>query len=172
MTQATTIAPNCSPRRGRRIGGWLAAIVVATAGTSIALAGNSTISSAYAEPPTVTVSSYAGQDPYASGCSNGAYIANIANLSFGDGGPVVGTVENWYSPACRTDWAVEKWQGTGYTWVEIAAAAHEGDRVSNDFHQNYQSFGQGPQWTNMIDGTAVACIRAAFWTVDGWDACA
>lgn len=52
-----------------------------------------------------------GTDPYRTGCDVGAFIANSAPVNYYDPnnglptGGVAGTVYNWYSPTCGTNWA-------------------------------------------------------------------
>jgi hypothetical protein len=139
----------------------------------------------------VQPSPYAGQDPYASGCSADARILKTATVG-------LGRVENWYSPGCRTQWAVEWWDGTTdvvNASVKIASMDHESDYEPTPFVQSQAMYapqsgvGPGPQWTNMIDGTLAACVVAVVEKSDGewgytpgwdgedlgyprWDACA
>jgi hypothetical protein len=67
--------------------------------------------------------SYDGQDPRTSGCANGAYVAKSATDRYYSSmyGQTVSVQANlWYSPTCRTVWAVvdntvpgQYWSGMG-----------------------------------------------------------
>lgn len=63
-----------------------------------------------------------GMDPYTTGCINGSYVANAIGL-FDSSGRQMLTIQNWYSPACGTNW------GFAYTY-DISAADMQVSRLS------------------------------------------
>jgi hypothetical protein len=66
-----------------------------------------------------------GKDPYATGCINGSYVANAIGL-FDAAGRQLLMVENWYSPACGTNW------GFAYTY-DVSAADMQTSRIDEPY---------------------------------------
>jgi hypothetical protein len=106
----------------RRIG-VVAALVVAGLTTVTAPAVAAPASPAAASYNTCGGSCYA-KDPYATGCINGAYVANAVGL-FDAVGRQLMTIQNWYSPACGTNW------GFAYTY-DISAADMQTSTATQD----------------------------------------
>jgi hypothetical protein len=127
------------------------------------------VGSLMVRPVLASASTHVGQDPYASGCAVGAYMANSADVYKQGSSNVKFTVENWYSPACLTNWAVMTWpRSNSAAFVEIHTKGWT--QPSPSIHQQcYRTScvdaytGQGkPMWTDMIEGQDVACIFAYF----------
>jgi hypothetical protein len=164
-------AMNC--RTVRRLGVLAIAVLASVTGSIVAA--------------TPAHASNVGQDPYRSLCSNSAYPANAVNTNVdSQGGPVLHLV-NWYSRDCNTNWAVLTWGSPKPYGVNVAIYSNgqllNGKNVGPSYETsytpsahircyptscNYLDLNSGfytgtkqPVWTDMIDGTQVACIRVS-----------
>jgi uncharacterized membrane protein YhdT len=127
------------------------------------------LGSLVADVAPASASIHVGQDPYGSGCAAGAYMANSTTVYKPGTTRAMFTVENWYSPACVTNWAVMSWPHSNMaSFVDIHTSGWSQPGPSNH-RQCYRTNcadtynGQAqPMWTNMIEGQDVACIFAYF----------
>lgn len=101
-----------------------------------------------------------GKDPYtyyAGGqrCSDGAYAAKSVYTS--NDGTFTAQLQNWYSPACNTNWALVWWTGgnSRIHGVHVGIYCPATGQVSNEPTNGLDNGQYSPAWTNMIDGTHV-----------------
>ena len=88
------------------------------------------------------------QDPYQTGCSQGAYIANSSAIIDKQGTKLI-SVYNWYSPSCGTNWNVTELAGSIATKISIFRT---NSLPSYCYPVDCTSFYKGkasPMWTNM-----------------------
>jgi hypothetical protein len=88
-------------------------------------------------------------DPIDTGCTNGAYLANTADIHNRFTGAYIGTINNWYSPACGTNWAQLINVPHGLAW---AIDAHNPTAKWEKLPESGLSNAATPAWTNMVYG--------------------
>lgn len=114
-------------------------------------------------------------DPYDSGCINQAYIANSGDVRT-PSGTTFGHVENWYSWGCKKNWTllyVSVEPSSDYAEIHTKGVSPINPPPPGSHRQceptNCASFytgGRSPLWTDMIEGTDVACLVAE---IDAFD---
>lgn len=79
----------------------------------------------------------------------------------------MGTVYNYYSSGCNTNWAQIAWNGgRNYTiYVKISNSSQQ-SCFPDCFGHTYAG-GQSPAWTDMIDGTQVATAYGCLYPSGG-----
>jgi hypothetical protein len=126
---------------------------------------------------------YDSDDPVQSGCSQHAYVANTIDLhKYADPSyPVVAHFQNWYSWSCNTNWAQVWWNSTvgSDTITGINVEIHTRGDIGYPVGVHKQceptsctdiyTGGLSPAWTDMIEGTDVACLTGfASWMGGGY----
>jgi hypothetical protein len=120
------------------------------------------------------IAAYDPNDPYDSGCSQGAYVAKHYDFKYGS--QTIATLENWYSPKCVTNWAQIEWPGGSSVQTFIVISANSTTQCfPTDCNSSYTG-GLSPSWTDMVDGHSTACavgnVRYKNKTIVSPDLCA
>ena len=98
------------------------------------------------------------QDPYQTGCSQGAYIANSSAIIDKQGTKLI-SVYNWYSPSCGTNWNVTELAGSIATKISIFRT---NSLPSYCYPVDCTSFYKGkasPMWTNMAYAPTIELMQ-------------
>jgi hypothetical protein len=98
-------------------------------------------------------------DPYVSGCVNGAYAVGSATILVGSpnttGNTGFGSLHLMYSPRCNKNWAEFDGYPRGYRFA-LAAWSH---RSTIDYQsESWTSNGDEVAWTDMVDGSNPAGV--------------
>ncbi len=89
------------------------------------------------------------KDPYQYGCNSGAYVAASVSVNDASGHSLL-SVENWYSPKCGTNWAVEYFYSASVQeFVYLLKPNGGGLLYCSPTDCSYYSGSAQPLWTNM-----------------------
>ncbi|MFJ9903722.1 DUF2690 domain-containing protein [Streptomyces sp. NPDC101152] len=106
-------------------------------------------------------------DPVDSKCKKDAYVAKHAELN------IYGTMQNWYSPHCRTNWAQFVPNGNvpkdGTANISLRVCLHNSN-ICSDEYSIFRTSRSQPPWSNMV--YADTAVATAWFTVSdtpyGW----
>jgi hypothetical protein len=143
-------------------------MALVTSGPALAASGPQTRTQAQPQAHAAALKSaktyaaaYDPNDPYQSGCSQGAYDAiyrTIGNLKTG----TIATIENWYSPRCVKNWAEIEWNKGAAVQTYIHITNFGSDQcyptTGCPTAQPLYTGGYSPSWTDMVDGHNLACV--------------